>query len=469
MEQSSTIPAGKTRSISSLTQHWGEWDTVSLYLDRCQVDTPRHLVEATWAHVAEARQSVENVVDFGAGDGRFADFGRYGTYTGYEIDLDRCEGATLPPNAKLINKCAFSDVIDSADLCIGNPPFVRNQDLPSGWREHAAEVLKRRAGIAISGLANAWQYFFLLSLISTSKTGLVALVVPFEGVSRPSVNILRQYIKDSGWGVRVYRLVDETFESVLTTSSITIVDKRDQSGRWSFFSETADGSFEELATPSGCDTGVARYLRRAEHSPGSPRATRGLSPGTQKVLTLTEGERVRLGLKADRDVVPCVTSLRTVPDHLRVLDRVAFQRYFRDAGRKCWLIQTDVEPSEQLAAYLASVPPEMRATKTCLEREEWWRFTFPDAPQVIVSQSFRGGFPKCVENSVKARAVGGIAGVNGLASDQVNQLTERLGGIDISDRVVAHSNGLRKIEINQLNGLMADWFGRASKRMRTHG
>lgn len=76
----------------------------------------------------------------------------------------RCQGAVLPNHARLINRCAFSDDIEDADVCIGNPPFVGNQDLPVGWRHRASEVLKRRTGLTVSGLANAWQYFFLLSL-----------------------------------------------------------------------------------------------------------------------------------------------------------------------------------------------------------------------------------------------------------------------------------------------------------------
>jgi hypothetical protein len=61
----------------------------------------------------------------------------YREYTGYEIDAQRCSFLKTPRNAALINKCAFSKQIDDADVCVGNPPYVRNQDLPNGWRERA--------------------------------------------------------------------------------------------------------------------------------------------------------------------------------------------------------------------------------------------------------------------------------------------------------------------------------------------
>lgn len=446
------------RSVVSLTKEWGAWADVSLYLNRCQVDTPEDLVKATWDHVRALRTRVGKVVDFGAGDGRFARHGAFDQYVGYEIDADRCNHADLPGNAQLVNQCAFSEPIEDADLCIGNPPFVRNQDLPAGWRQHASEVLRRRTGITVSGLANAWQYFFLLSLTSLRPDGLCALVIPYEWVSRPSARLLRDYIKDKGWSVSVYRLIDTTFDSVLTTSSITIVDKASATGEWAYYEETAAGTYTRLDSPSGSSTGVIAYSRRADVAKGSPRAIRGLSPGTQRVLTLTEGERVRVGLEIGRDVVPCITSLRHLPADTKELDEAAFRSYYRNPGQKCWLIDTAAEPSAALAAYLGAVSEDHYQTATCLERPVWWKFNMPPVPDVIMAQSFKGEFPKGIRNSIGARAVGGVAGVYNLNDEQIARLIGGLEGLDIRERVVAHSNGLRKIEINQLNTLLSEAF-----------
>lgn len=447
-----------SREVVELTRNWGAWTTVSLYLDRCQVDTPSDLVDATWAHVAALRANVGKVIDFGAGDGRFSRNGRYAQYLGYEIDSARCRNVRLPSNARLINRCAFSDEITDADLCIGNPPFVRNQDLPEGWRQQVSAELRRRTGITVSGLANAWQYFFLLSLASVKDDGLCALIIPYEWVSRPSAKALREYIADQGWNVSVYRLIDETFDSVLTTSSITIVDKARRDGLWSYFEETAAGDYIPLASASGAEAGVMRYVRRADIGKNAPRAIRGLSPGTQKVLALTEGERVRSGLEVDLDVVPCVTTLRQLPADLKDLDLAAFRKFLRDPGQKCWLIRTDRQPSRALKAYLDTVPATDYQTSTCLEREIWWKFNMPAVPDLLMLQSFRGGFPKAVRNKIGARAVGGVAGIYNVTDEQGDRLIDGLGGLDIRDRIVAHSNGLRKIEINQLNSLLVDAF-----------
>jgi hypothetical protein len=203
---------------------------VSAYLDRCQVDTPDEWVRRVWTLIAAKRRKTGSVVEFGAGDGRFSYYGEFERYIGYEVDKNRAGQRKLPKNAELKNACAFSTTSSEFDVCIGNPPYVRNQDLPAGWREQVGPTLKARLGVQISGLANAWQYFFFQALAGTHDKGLVALIVPYEWVSRPSSRSLREYIKSKGWAVDVYRLPDSVFGRVLTTSSITLVDKAGKFG-----------------------------------------------------------------------------------------------------------------------------------------------------------------------------------------------------------------------------------------------
>jgi hypothetical protein len=363
----------------------------------------------------------------------------------------------------MINRCAFADVIDDADVCIGNPPYVRNQDLPEGWRERAAKVIRERTGVTISGLANAWQYFALLALASTKSDGLVALVIPFEWVSRPSSRALREYVKKNAWDVSTYRLRDETFHGVLTTSSIALIDKRGASGKWEYFEEDHDGNYRVLPSPSGTKAGVLTYAKRAAKSSPGVFVRRGLSPGTQEVLTLTEGERVRSGLQIEVDVTPCVTSLRSVCSETVTLTASVFRKQFRDEGMKCWLIRTDQPPSRHLKAYLEGVPKAKRATATCDLRDEWWRFTMPQPPAVIVASGFRGARPKAVVNQFGAVAVGAVFGVYGLSAPRARRLAKHLASIDLTGRIVSHSNGLRKLEPSQLHTLVSRFLARNRK------
>lgn len=422
-----------------------------LYLDRCQVDTPSELVKQVWALLTERRTHFDTVIDFGAGDGRFGLHGSYGSYRGYEIDKSRYKATKLPANASIKNVCAFSENVSDASLCLGNPPYVRNQDLPTGWRELAARTIESRTGFRVPGLANAWQYFFMHSLASTHSEGIVALVIPFEWVSRPSAAALREYIKAQGWSVTTYRLDDSTFDRVLTTASITIVDKSRKDGKWEFFKERSDGTFARMRGPSGGRRRVLGYAAPSDQQ--AIRAKRGVSPGTQDYLTLTERERARCGLKPGVDVIPCVTSLRNSAPAGTVLDAKAFQRDFVAAGRKCWLIRTDKAPGKRLSDYLESVPASGRQSATCTGRQVWWKFAMPSIPAILIASGFRAR-PKAFVNVVGAVAVGSVCGIYGVKGNKARELVDGLRDVDYSGRVVAHSHGLRKLEINQLNELI---------------
>src|SRR5438067_7389531 len=88
---------------------------ITLYLDRCQIDTPLGVVKMVWQLIRERRKHVGKVVDFGAGDARFARYGPYLHYVGYEIDRNRCDLKNIPKNAQIVNACAFSEVVEDAD------------------------------------------------------------------------------------------------------------------------------------------------------------------------------------------------------------------------------------------------------------------------------------------------------------------------------------------------------------------
>lgn len=457
MRQGNTPSTSLSTSAITARRISNEWhdEDVSLYLERCQIDTPDRIVLRTWEKVAERRVRVGNVVDFGAGDLRFSSRGSFDRYVGYEIDLDRCGAPDLSRHVDVRHQCAFAEDVTDADLCIGNPPFVRNQDLPSGWRAKVAERLHRRSGVQLSGLANAWQYFFMLALVSTRPDGLCALVVPYEWVSRPSCRALRDYISTAGWEVDAYRLDDETFDSVLTTSSITIVDKAKSTGQWRFFHEDAGGDFRPLPSASQSELGYLPYVRPMRGIPQA-RSTRGLSPGSQKAFTLTEAERARCGLKIGRDVVPCITTLRALPVELDDLSHAAFQTYFRNAGQRCWLLQTDGKPSRKLMAYLSTVEVETRTNYTCASRRPWWRYEIPPAPDALMATSFKGSRPKLVMNTTGARAIGGVAAINGMDDAMRRRFVEAFESRSVADRIVAHAKGLHKIEIHQINGLLAE-------------
>lgn len=335
---------------------------------------------------------------------------------------------------------------------MGNPPYVRNQDLPLGWREMAAAEIRRRTGVRLSGLANAWQYFLVLSLWSVKPDGLIVQILPYEWVSRPAAAPVRDYIEQRGWAVDVYRLPDGIFTGVTTAASITVIDKRGPAG-WRFHEVASDSTVTPLSSPTGAAAGVLPYtsVRGSEQA----RAKRGLSPGTQQILTLTEGERVHAGLHIGRDVVRCVTSLRHVPTDIACLSVEAFDEHLVRAGAKCWLIRTDRAPSQRLQAYLDAVDASCYQTATCLERDTWWRFTMPErTPTLLIAQAFKHALPKAVLNEVGAHAVGGVAGIYNVDEADAARFTEHLTSLRLHERLVPYGKQMRKLEINQINSLL---------------
>jgi len=393
----------------------------------------------------------------GAGDCRFAKGGTFGSYTGIEIDRDRAAAASPPRNGRIIQGCVFRHTGRNYDACIGNPPYVRHHDIESPWKERTAGRLERELGIALNKHCNLYLYFFCLALVKTHHEGLVALVIPYEWVSRPSASALRSHISERRWNVEVYRFQVPIFDGVLTTASISIVDKSRRDGRWTFYDITRDNEILPRPGIADCKHGVLGYAKR-----GNIWALRGLSPGSQKVFTLTEGERIHNGLSR-RDVVPCVTTLRKFPRGPRKLTEAAFRKHFLDAGEKCWLICSDRDKrSDALNAYLKSVTHEDRQTFTCKHQTPWFRYLPHPVPQLLLSSGFTKFGPKVLVNTIGAAAVGSVFGIHAKKTIALRHVQACLLGFNFERRVVAHAKSLKKVEVNQINTVLNAFCGRES-------
>ncbi len=418
-----------------------------------QVRTPAKVVPLFWRLIHKHRERLGGVLDMGAGDGRLAHGGRYDRYEGVEMDPVRSEGARLPAHASLTTGCVFRHSGADYDACIGNPPYVRHHDIESPWKERTAERIHKELNVELDRHCNLYVYFLCLGLMKSCSDGLVALIVPFEWVSRPSVSAVRRIVDDQGWDVSVYRFQKAVFDGVLTTASISIISKRGDKGRWEFHDILPDLTTKPRHGISGNSHAILDYAER-----GDVWARRGLSPGSQRVFALTEGERVHAGLWRS-DVLPCVTSLRGLPGSLRQLTQAAFRKHYVEAGRRCWLIRsTGASLSPRLKAYLDGVPEESRQTYTCRNQNPWYAYEQAPVPQMLVSSSFMKFGPKVLVNSVRAQAAGVVYGVNSEKRVAWRKLQKHLLGFDFEKRVVAHADTLRKVEVRQLNAVLSAWL-----------
>jgi hypothetical protein len=425
---------------------------------RCQVATPPDIVKLIWtvAHEARGGAAFPSVVDLGAGDARFAAHGRFSTYRGIESDESRVPSGTLPKRATIRYTDAMRLESGKYDLAIGNPPYIRHHHLEPNWRDETIALLEQAGGPRLKSTANLFVMFLLKALLLTKRAGLVVQLVPFEWVTRPSSSELRDFIRRIGWSVRVLRFNADIFPTVLTTASITVIDKSAKTGEWTFGTIGRDGVVTGTNNPSGTAEPVLPYGKRSERL----HALRGLSPGGQDIFVLSEEQRLFHGLRKGRDVMPCVTSLRKVSAAVEVLDRASFEGMYVSAGKPCWLIRSDKESlSPELDRYLKSVGTAWKRYTTCTIRKVWWQYRNHAVPQLLVSSGFVESSPKILVNEVRAMAVGSVYGVHHEDALESTCLAERLRRYDFRKRVVSHANDLRKIEIGQLNTVLKRLFG----------
>lgn len=418
-------------------------------LSQSQVTTPEPVVKLFWDLTKQYRRDLNSVLDMGAGDCRFAIGGRFESYTGVEIDRKRVATARVPSKGKILHGCVFRHKEDGYDACIGNPPYARHHDIETSWKDRTVVRLERDLNVALNKHCNLYIYFFCLALLKTREDGLVALVIPYEWVSRPSAKALRDHIRERGWSVSVYRFQKPIFEGVMTTASVSIVDKSGKDGVWNYYDITPTNAVVPRVGITDSTQGVLEYARR-----GRIWGLRGLSPGSQKVFTLTEGERVRAGLSR-RDVAPCVTSLKNVPRGLESLSVAMFEKYLVKSGERCWLIRSDRERrSEALDAYLNAIPVEKRSTFTCKNQTPWFKYRPHPVPQILISSGFTKFGPKILINTVVARAVGSVSGIHAKHRLPLRRLQRYLAGINFEKQVVPHAAKLKKIEVKQLNAVL---------------
>ena len=424
-------------------------------LSRSQVTTPPDIVKLFWQITHKYRNIFSTVIDLGSGDGRFCLGGRYNSYEGVEIDPTRLPQSALPSNVSIHYGCVFKHNRKNYAACIGNPPYVRHHDLEEEWRDNIAIELEKITGIKLNRKCNLYIYFLFLSLLKTRADGLVSVVVPYEWVSRPSAKPLRDFIKRNGWNVDTYRFKEQIFSDVLTTASITVIDKRKRDGKWCYYQIDRQGNCSQDLNITGSKRELLPYEDR-----GKIWAMRGMSPGTQKIFTLSEGERIHAGLKHS-DVMPCVTSLREVNGDFKRLTKDAFRKRFIETGAKCWLIKSHEENiSNRLKAYLDSIPEITRNTWTCKSRDCWYRYPLFDAPKLLVSTGFTSFGPKVLINSVNAYAIGSVCGIYSDSNVGLSKLHQYLTGINFESRVISHAKVLKKIEIRQLNAVLNTYWKR---------
>jgi hypothetical protein len=101
----------------------------------------------------------------------------------------------------------------------------------------------------------------------------------------------------------------------------------------------------------------------------------------------------------------------------------------------------------------------MRATATCEKQSPWYNYEQVKAPGLLLHSGFTKSAPRIVVNAVRAVPVGAMYGIYGCPEGQEVQVRKSIDTASVMTRVVPHSRHLRKIEVGQLNSILASLTG----------
>ncbi len=421
-------------------------------LRRCQVVTPYPVVSAAWRLCTKGRFKPHTVLDLGAGDGRFALYGKYGSYLGYELD-PKVRTLTLPRNAKIRCRDAL-EAKGEFELAIGNPPFMRVQDLDSLWRDRARRLIKQEAGVDPGPLGNLACYFLWFATLRTSADGRVCMVLPSDWIQKAATRALRSYILKHKWKVTLFELPSTVDFDIgkRANAGITLIEKNESCSTVSLVKLRAD-----LRPRKG--GGSRRLISTRGHSPRSDHlyAFRGLSPGSRNWFVLTEAERIEARIPLDA-VWPAVGTLRPLPNTFTTLTRAAFTARYVRAGLRCWLLRTDSPGLDSaVRAWLDSVPKSIQENSTCGARAVWYDYTVPIPGKVLYSSAYSSSRGlKVVSNPSGVVHLGTVHAIHiGTPRQSPSRLVNYLKSWNFARGSVPWVGGMRRIEVGQMNSILS--------------
>jgi adenine-specific DNA-methyltransferase len=148
-----------------------------------QVFTPEPVVRAMLA----LRRNSGRVLEPSCGDGAF--LRHLPDAVGLELDADHC-----PPGAQVLDFFAYPER-EQFDTIIGNPPYVRFQDIPAATRELIAQG---RYGRCLDGRSNLYLFFIEKCLRHLKPGGELIFITPRDFLKATSAVRLNRLLAEAG-------------------------------------------------------------------------------------------------------------------------------------------------------------------------------------------------------------------------------------------------------------------------------
>lgn len=215
---------------------------------------------------------------------------------------------------------------DRFNTLLTNPPYVRHHHIRAGDKARLCQLVWRRRGIRISGLAGLYCYFMLLSHDWLADGALSVWLVPSEFMDVNYGRSVKEYLRNHVDLVRVHRFEpdDVQFGDALVSSTVIVFRNTRPTGQPVEFTyggtlsapkEHRRVSRDRLGVEEKWTSLGSRrhYTRAAEATLGDVfTIKRGLATGSNKFFILTESDAQRLGVPCE-----CVKPVFPGPRYLK--------------------------------------------------------------------------------------------------------------------------------------------------------
>jgi adenine-specific DNA-methyltransferase len=315
-----------------------------------------------------------------------------------------------------------------ADAIVGNPPFLRSAEMPSGERDLALSLLEAWGWEPTRGM-NAWVYFLLGSISLLRPGGRIAMVIPAELLQADYAKSVRHALSREFGKVTVVIIRGSIFHQV-DQKTLLVLGEKGGPPMLTF----AAASPQELL----CGT-LKLILPANPEAPPFGRWDSYLLPARERsvmqriqravgTIALGECASVDVGVVTGQNSFFLLTNseirmLAARPVTRRVLGRTRFLKGLWLVGRD-WgdienespsnllAISPEVSISSQLEAYIAEGEEIGLARQyKCSIRDPWYSIPSTWVPDAFLSRQF-GTHPRLCVNKVDATCTDTILRVN---------------------------------------------------------
>jgi adenine-specific DNA-methyltransferase len=320
------------------------------------------------------------------------------------------------------------------DAVVGNPPYVRYQDF-SGEARIRGRQAALRAGVRLTNLASSWAAFTVHATLFLRPGGRLALVLPAELLSVNYAAQVREFLMRRFARVRLVLFTERVFPGVQEEVVLLLAEGTGPTDHCELV-QVRDID-ELLAVRTGTvGAGVSRWRPDTAHGKWTPAmipadardvyaaavsaeglttlqtwgdTTLGAVTGNNRFFALTPQQVARLGLDADRELLPLSPPGSR---HLRGLALTApAWRQLGEHGRATWLFRPEGQPSRAASAYLrAGRAQGVDTAYKCRVRTPWWRVPIVPPADLLLTY-MNADTPRLTGNPARVYHLNSVHGV----------------------------------------------------------